>query len=1115
MDNNNANTLHNIGFLQLFDFIPFDCIMIKGPKTILAETIAHALADYFVVDEKSMESNLLSDAGIKLHGTQLQPQDGIEISPTTRASIRGLVQYVAFEWHWGKSQQEGGSDWVKDVRLSISGLRFTITLTTTDLSPATNADSGNNHFAQGKSTTSNGTKTEATGIMAYVQDQVQRMLDTLTLVVDNILFTIILPDGSNLQFGGSALEISSLGLIPTLTEEGPKVLMQKLQIQRLYSLVTSKGGDTFPVLGDFYYEARIERSVENRFISGLEHGLRIEGDSDDNGVVVYAGPKQLEVFNTLIGLIVVPGQPTGSSNSQTNTDCETQSSAPVTKPEIVTNEVPSFMGLKLSGVSLVLPNETKLSLNDLILKYRFDRTMLQVEGNSGFAVDAFPFLALGETSTWSADMIQSIFRIEDTALTDNGRAADEMVVFLNAPQEHIKKVSDGLNQALGIYQRLASMEEGAASTLASKSGDADSKSQKNASAAGWSMELLGKVGCVIEQEADSEIVLTLRNIKASSETMVLGIDSVDECQIPGLLHLAEPIVDTRIKFEGSSLCAIVQEVVVVLSEKVEQIKEGDKSKGKMMPPKHLSPMSKKNSAMPTPNSDKAAATSSALPLGLCLVVKKFIAFNSDGKSVHTTVNALDFKIEPKTPDDKLGAGNATIMLTIDEVNHDMLRMKQPCVDFAVDLSSSLDKIYDLNFGANEIRVAAGYSIGDWKSLIPKKRRERNQVKPLILPNAHIDKLMVVVLVKGLIGFNDSIIRVPPFDGTENTTIHDIVRFYNERVITQVPGMIANTRVFGTNVSDGLVSHFGGGFLASAVGSTGIGGLVSVAAFDGVKNTIKAGKVSRGVSETEKWRLSDLAHGLKHTAVRVTREGAAKRGKGDGEKGDPIDWAVGATTDVATYSNKNKARLGGAGAGAAGFAMGFAVGGPVGAIAGTIIASATTQKSIEKVEDALKKSNTKEQMKKTQEMIKDINPRPNSQGLLQYGFLLKRRDFLAWGWNPHCFVLVEGELKYYDLSAEHPSGDKTTEGILYMDSSKGPHKVLKFNNHRVEIADRLSNPTKKLFIFTIHTCEKREPLWVLAAPTEELRLAWVSKLLEQMSRYSNPMNSVSDKTKEKQ
>ena len=45
-------------------------------------------------------------------------------------------------------------------------------------------------------------------------------------------------------------------------------------------------------------------------------------------------------------------------------------------------------------------------------------------------------------------------------------------------------------------------------------------------------------------------------------------------------------------------------------------------------------------------------------------------------------------------------------------------------------------ISSFNFEAKEVYVAAGYSLRDWKALLPKKRVAQIEKKPLKLPNAH-------------------------------------------------------------------------------------------------------------------------------------------------------------------------------------------------------------------------------------------------------------------------------------------------------------------------------------------------------------------------------------------
>jgi len=110
----------------------------KSPKAILAESIAAALADYFVIDPAAVETNLFRDAAVTLNDVQLKPVENVPISNDKRtcASITGSVKAVAFQWKWGRGSEddstgehkEGGSSFVHSATLSIDGLDFCATL---------------------------------------------------------------------------------------------------------------------------------------------------------------------------------------------------------------------------------------------------------------------------------------------------------------------------------------------------------------------------------------------------------------------------------------------------------------------------------------------------------------------------------------------------------------------------------------------------------------------------------------------------------------------------------------------------------------------------------------------------------------------------------------------------------------------------------------------------------------------------------------------------------------------------------------------------------------------------------------------------------------------------
>jgi hypothetical protein len=65
----------------------------------------------------------------------------------------------------------------------------------------------------------------------------------------------------------------------------------------------------------------------------------------------------------------------------------------------------SYFELPLSALSLVFPNDTKISLSGLVAKYQMDGSTLQIEGREGISVNGFPLVKLGDmslcVSTWS------------------------------------------------------------------------------------------------------------------------------------------------------------------------------------------------------------------------------------------------------------------------------------------------------------------------------------------------------------------------------------------------------------------------------------------------------------------------------------------------------------------------------------------------------------------------------------------------------------------------------------------------------------------------------------------------------------------------------------------
>jgi hypothetical protein len=52
------------------------------------------------------------------------------------------------------------------------------------------------------------------------------------------------------------------------------------------------------------YKAECVRTFGKRFLGGIEKGLKVLGESFDNGVIVHAGLEQLRFVNELLGLLL-------------------------------------------------------------------------------------------------------------------------------------------------------------------------------------------------------------------------------------------------------------------------------------------------------------------------------------------------------------------------------------------------------------------------------------------------------------------------------------------------------------------------------------------------------------------------------------------------------------------------------------------------------------------------------------------------------------------------------------------------------------------------------------------------------------------------------------------
>lgn len=171
---------------------------------------------------------------------------------------------------------------------------------------------------------------------------------------------------------------------------------------------------------------------------------------------------------------------------------------------------------------------------------------------------------------------------------------------------------------------------------------------------------------------------------------------------------------------------------------------------------------------------------------------------------------------------------------------------------------------------------------------------------------------------GLIAFKDTEVSVKPFKGDENTTSKELIDYYVGAILSRVPGFISNADVLGINIVDSAANTYGTwigqGLFGAAMGWGG--GVAAIAAVDGVKGAVRAGKTSRNAENGATYRPGDLMRGLVYSVGAATRTGAVKRGRvGKGSIINVVpDFFVGVTADTEEYIGENKSKLGAATAG---------------------------------------------------------------------------------------------------------------------------------------------------------------------------------------------------------
>jgi len=963
--------------------------MIKGPKAILSSAISNALSEYFIIDPSTnIESNLLHDAKIVLRHVQLKPQrsiiplgtndndddNGFTDTATTIATTTGSVDKVVFSWTWSVGYGSGGDtgEWIRDALLLIEGAKFECCLEKHDYFDVQPTDIIINNDDDSKTASLSSSfvnpttiddksaktiKSTPGGISGFVSRQIEMVIDNLTLRMVDFELKIIVavssppPSGDvassdgkgsatttrSFLIGVDQVELLSFGRKTTTIASGDGMATTTLLKQRIN-------------LRSFRSSILIGRNKEDEGSSTTIKG-GVEGDDGNVQNLI----NELAFLPTNISS--VGGKEEHDSMSEV--DAKTNNNSNVKEDEYHLIEPFSYsadvtrMGSRFSGFM------TGVEVVGIVPSSDDDE---DDNGAGGIAVhmgntQVESLVLLGEMILAPSTPSSSSSNSEESS--EGGMAMSPSSVLLSTEESEIKpNVAASENDPSSFILPLSF------ATLV-----ADDKTF-SVSAISIKYKADGTICQFDAKKVSYESIdggrAEASNIYASMRPAVkMIIDSIDTLHIPDVALLEKPVEFTELKYEGNTLTARFHEIeMITLGKGQDSANGGSPTKLTTKQSAKVSSVSKSEVGHKQEPASASTITAPKLPFSLDISVKGcHIKKSADGSSMKMA-NFQLFCNENKVEN------SSDVALNIGHFKNHLASVSDVylCASFPFD---AVNCINALNLSVRDATIVSGHSVEDWQESFQPKYKSKaaksssSAPSPVIkLPNAAIADMKLAIVLKTNVGVNvkQTPLTIKAFNGKDATTSKDVINHYTMACLSRVPEFISNAEVLGLNVVDNTAATWGN-FVGLATPFGGFTGLAAVVGVDAVKNTVSAGKRGRGKSEGDNYEASDVARGLFQAAKEATHRGATMRGKKD-NKGNVIDWAVGATTTTTEYVGENKTRLGGAAAGGGGFFIGMALGGPVGAIIGGLVATAATGKTLETIDEHQKKKIEIEQPKLT-------------------------------------------------------------------------------------------------------------------------------------------------------
>lgn len=869
---------------------------------MITSAIAQALSEYFEVDANQIESNLLSDTKIILHDVRLVPQLSSipknTYGTSTKICVTGIVSEVAFTWSWSIS---GGRSWVKDAILTIKGCSVNVQLTQeVCVSVEEDQQEGNekgfddDDWSKLHSEADNGTSKDIKkhgGMYAYLQNQMEMILDALTLVIDDYEMTVEMPsptlatgiatcdrqsaqgnsidsdalpttvdaiknddDTVSIVIGGRKIEIITHGRF--YDHEENKNLKEEISIQSFFvniveTIQDKHGDDTttpkkkmYPLLDPFSYGIESTRTHGKRF-SGIGRGLVVKGGERFESILIpnqmlsfHLARPQIEAFGKLSGLVLAPRKDT--TEEQENKKHESKRGK-----------------AHESNIKNADTDKNVAELGDVSSFY--------------FPIDSVSVDTMGYTVAVTGVSVHYM--------------ADGADLSAKADYFHY-------TEALSEHKPC-----GASVTCSNISG-------------------------------------TVR------PSIQMTIGSVSKVNIPHVFKLREKMENVKILLIGEVWTFQIDSLYGSLPETVEDMSSAQT----------LETIPKNNLNVSDTGSDMDTSNGWVAPFPISCKCNDIHLVKGDDEDTEMVVGNIEILMNPEA--DRSGTGLAISLESMESKLASVTKMSTYTI---IPADRNTNTFRDLAFAAECVSVTTGYSVQDWIEAFQVRGNGSSKESTVFnVPFVTVAPLKIRITCSALsvASVGETTFLVKAYKGKKNTTTNDLTKFYAHQCLNRIPNFVCNAEVLGINIKDAGAFSLGTVFaFATPIGP--FIAVAAVVGVHSVQGAIEAGKRSRKAKEGEQGNVVDFFRGIGYAATEATEKGKLRRGCAD-DKGNIFDLVVGASESTGGYLNENKDKLGSAGGAGAGMIVGTLLGGPIGAVIGGVVGGMSTGTTIRKVDKFVKK-----------------------------------------------------------------------------------------------------------------------------------------------------------------